>query len=323
MLIVKEDCFEYEFRDVPENIPEGTVLGRALFLSMDPTHILWTKLIPQYMPAVGLGTVMRCIQVCEVVKTTDPEKFPIGSAFNSVGGVAEYTLYPVSRCSPVVPNVPLSWNIGPYSVIQGLTAWVGYKICDPKAGETMVISGASGSVGSLAGQLAKTTGARVIGIAGGSEKCKEVVEVFGFDGCIDYKSESVASGLKRLCPNGVDSFFDNVGGDTLEAVLDQVNCFSRVAFCGAISTYDKIGQRASGIKNFEMILMRRVTVQGFICSDHLPALPEAMKDIGNLHTDGKLVQKEDIREAKIEDYVSVVNNLFTGGNKGKLIMKII
>lgn len=128
--------------------------------------------------------------------------------------------------------------------------------------------------------------------------------------------------MKRLCPTGIDCYFDNVGGTTLDAVLAQINVFSRVAFCGAISTYDSMADKAQGIKNFEMILMRRVTVQGFICVDHLATVAEAMAEIGALIASGKLVHKEDIREASIDDYVSVINNLYNGGNTGKLIIKL-
>lgn len=317
------DCFEFVNRPVPEILEAGTVLIQNLYLSMDPTNLIWAQEIPQYMPAVGLGTVMRCGGVGKVVKTTDEEKLPVGT-FVSTLGLAEFLVSPIASVNPVVPGVPLSYNLGPFSLVQGHTAWIGYKICDPKAGETIVVSGAAGAVGSLAGQLAKRTGARVIGVAGGPDKCRMVKEEFGFDDCLDYKgSESIVDGLKRLCPNGIDSYFDNVGGETLDAVLSLSNCYARIAFCGAISTYTgNMGSNAMGPKNFEMILMRRLTIQGFICVDHLASVPESFAEIGQALKAGQLKQKEDIREVDIESYVETVNNLFTGGNTGKLIIRL-
>ena len=139
------------------------------------------------MPGVGLNTIMRCAGYGTIVKTTDDEKWPVGKAVTGFFGVAEYSLVDFAGLFPVVPDVPATWNLGPFSVLQGHTAWVGYKICDPKVGETMVVSGAAGAVGLIAAQLGKSKGARVIGVAGGAEKCKFLTETLGLDGCIDYK----------------------------------------------------------------------------------------------------------------------------------------
>lgn len=318
-----KDCFEVRTKELPEALMPETVLVKVLYLSMDPTHAIWTKLIPQYMPAVGLNTAMRCLGIFEVVKSADESRFPIGFIGSGFTGIGEYSVLPFTGVNPAAPGAPVTWNVGPFSLIQGHTAWVGYKICDVKAGDTVVVSGAHGAVGSLAGQLAKSKGAYVVGIAGGPEKCKAVVDDFGFDACIDYKgSESIVDGLKRLCPKGIDSYLDNVGGSTLDAVLLHIKTFGRIAVCGGISEYANMGEKANGIKNWEMILMRRVTVQGYVVVDHLASVGEAMAEIGALAAAGKLVHKEDVRECDIADYVDVVNNLFTGGNKGKLIMKL-
>ena len=319
---ITEDCFRFEDIPLPDTLEEGTLLVENLYLSMDPTHLIWMQEIEQYMPAVGLNTVMRCLGLARVVKTTDA-KFPVGTIISGMVGIAEYAVMDFAGCNPIVTDVPVSWNLGPFSLLMGHTAWVGYKICDVKPGETMLVSGATGAVGSIAAQLGKIAGARVIGIAGGTAKCEYAVNVMGLDGCIDYKTEKVADGIKRLCPNGIDSFFDNVGGETLEAAISNMNCFGRIAFCGAISNYvGKMGNSASGPKNFEMILMRRLTVQGFVCVDHLASVGEAFAEIGDGLKSGKIKVKEDIKEGDVTDYVKTINLLFSSGNDGKLILKL-
>jgi len=196
-------------------------------------------------------------------------------------------------------------------------AWFGVKIIDPKEGDVVVVSGAAGAVGSVVGQLAKDKGAVVIGIAGGEEKCNYLKEM-GFDFAIDYKSENIGDKLKEYAPNGINGYFDNVGGEATEAVLINACNGMKIALCGSISEYD---DNWSGIKNFNMILMRRVTVKGFICLDHMGELGEARSAIMKLQKEGKLIFREDIREG-IENYVDVVNQLFCGGNKGKLMLRI-
>ena len=159
-----KDCFEVKNKELPESLEAGTVLVKVLYLSMDPTHVIWAKLIPQYMPAVGINTAMRCLGIFEVIKSSDEEKFPVGFIGHGFTGVASHCILKFGEVNPAAPGAPITYNVGPFSLIQGHTAWIGYKICDPKKDQTMVISGAAGAVGSTAGQLAKTTGARVIGI---------------------------------------------------------------------------------------------------------------------------------------------------------------
>ena len=262
-----------------------------------------------------------------MVKTSDESKLPVGAYVTTFAGLAEYLLLKIEQCTPVAPGVPLSWNLGPLFFGMGHTAWVGNKICDIKAGNTYVVSGAAGAVGSIAGQLAKLAGARVVGIAGGADKCAMLTTELGFDGAIDYKAgiSSVQTELRRLCPDGIDCYFDNVGGDILDCVLGQMNCFGRVAFCGAISTYsgDLEEGAGKGPVNYKMVLMRRLRVQGFLCRDHAASKPESTAEIMSAIQEGKLKFKEDVRGIlPIESYVDVLNLLFTGGNTGKLIMKI-
>lgn len=259
-----------------------------------------------------------------MVKTSDESRLPVGAYVTTFAGLAEYLLLKIEQCTPVAEGVPLSWNLGPLFFGMGHTAWVGNKICAIKPGDTYVVSGAAGAVGTIAGQLAKLAGARVIGIAGGADKCNFLTTELSFDGAIDYKANNVAADLDRLCPNGVDCYFDNVGGDILDCLLMKMNCFGRIAFCGAISTYsgDLEEGAGKGPANYKMILMRRLKIQGFLCRDHAASKPESTAEIMEGIKEGKIKFKEDIREAPIENYVDVLNLLFTGGNTGKLIMKI-
>lgn len=248
----------------------------------------------------------------------------MGAYVTTFAGLAEYLVLKFAQCNPVAPDVPLSWNLGPLFFGMGHTAWVGNKICAIKPGETYVVSGAAGAVGTIAGQLAKIAGARVIGIAGGAEKCAMLTNELGFDGAVDYKGNNVEAELDRLCPNGIDCYFDNVGGDILDFVLARMNCFGRIAFCGAISMYsgDLVEGESKGPVNYKMIFMRRLKVQGFLCRDHAASKKESEADVVAGIKEGKIHFKEDIRTARVEDYVGVLNLLFTGGNTGKLIMKI-
>ena len=258
------------------------------------------------------------------MKSSDESKLPVGSFVNTFAGLAEYLVLNIEKCTPVAPDCPLSWNLGPLFFGMGHTAWVGNKICAIKPGETYVISGAAGAVGTIAGQLAKIAGARVIGIAGGADKCNMLVNDLGFDGAVDYKKNDGEGQLDLLCPNGIDCYFDNVGGDILDFVLARMNCFGRIAFCGAISTYSgaqKEGE-CKGPKNYKMILMRRLTIQGFLCRDHAASKKESEADIVKGIKEGKIQFKEDIRTGCVEDYVRTVNLLFNGGNTGKLMLKI-
>lgn len=318
-----EENFRYETRTLPEDIhlEAGKVIVKVDYLSMDPTQMIWAQDIPQYMPACGLNTIMRSLGVGTIIKTSDEQNWPVGTVVSGMLGVVEFSLTDAAGLMRAIPDVPATWNIGPFHFIQGHTAWVGYKICNPKNSETMVVSGAAGAVGLLAAQLGKSQGARVIGVAGGSTKCKFLTEELGLDGAVDYKLGDVSAALKELCPNGIDCYFDNVGGSISEAVFDNANCGCRVAICGLISSYENKG--AYGPRNYEMILHRRMTIQGFIAADYLASTPQSIAEIKGLLAEGKLKLKEDIREGKVDDYVNTIRNLFSGGNHGKLLLKLI
>jgi NADPH-dependent curcumin reductase CurA len=215
--------------------------------------------------------------------------------------------------SPVDALSALGWT--------SLTAYFGLEdVGKPVAGETVVVSGAAGATGSVVGQLAKLKGCRVIGIAGGPEKCEWLTAELGFDGAIEYRSEDVSSRLKELCPNGINVFWDNVGGEILEAALNRLALHARVVFCGRISAYNDRAP-APGPRNYINILTRRARVQGFLVFDYLERMPEAMAELGSLLRSGKLRTREDLREG-LDSAPSALVDLFTGANTGKLIVHI-
>lgn len=307
------------------SISEGQVLVKNLYASIDPTHRIWMNgKKAQYMDPVLLGDIMRAATVGIIVESQN-EAYPIGKKVFGFGGICDYyvgipgiTLVEICTCESD-PGTADTFELSYGGLIIGLTAWHGInKIIEPKPGDVVVVSGAAGAVGSLAAQLAKNKGATVIGIAGGEEKCKYLTETLGLDYAIDYKVDDVDAKLKEYAPNGVAGYYDNVGGDATEAVLMNAKNGMSMALCGSISEYD---DNWSGIKNFNMILMRRIKVQGFINLDHVHELAEARTELIQLKKEGKLIVQEDMREG-IENYVDVVNQLFCGGNKGKLMLKI-
>merc|ERR1712232_1026032 len=190
------------------------------------------------------------------------------------------------------------------------------------AGQTLVVSGAAGAVGSIAAQLGKARGMRVVGVAGSDDKVQWLKNTLKLDGVINYKAEKVADGLDRCCPDGIDAYFDNVGGQTLEAVLLRMNTFGRIAYCGHIAGYNKGECDAVQVNQFQMVLMRRIKVQGFIVSDHLSDIVKCLADLLELYVAGKMVVNEDIDTSGIENYTKVVRKLYNGTNAGKLMMKV-
>jgi NADPH-dependent curcumin reductase CurA len=276
----------------------------------------------QYMPAVALGDVMRAISLAEVVESDDPN-FPVGSKHVCMGGCCEYfigspganILHPAGKS-----GLPLTADLSIMSIVIGLTAWHGVnKILCPTKDSIVVVSGAAGAVGSLVGQLAKQKGSKVIGICGGSAKCAWLKDELGFDLAIDYKTQDVEKVISEFAPEGVSHYFDNVGGQVSDAVLMNMSLYSRYALCGSISEYD---DSWNGQKNFNMILMKRIYVQGFICVDHVAdELALAQAEIEVLVQAGSIKYSEDIREG-LATYPSTVRLLMTGQNTGKLILKL-
>eukprot|EP00873_Tetraselmis_striata_P011632 jgi/Tetstr1/431896/TSEL_021385.t1 len=297
---------------------EGQVVVRNELISIDPTHRIWMSDRPQYMPPVELGEVMRAGSYAEVVESKFEGLKPGDKVF-AMGGVQDYAVAPGETLSKMDPNIKPEDAMSAFSVIIGLTAYHGMmKICQPKAGETVVVSGAAGAVGSMAGQMAKIAGARVIGVVGSASKAKWITEDLGFDGAINYKRDDIAAKLKELAPGGVDCYFDNTGGPVSDEVYLSFNNSARMALCGLIDAYNK--KDIPGPRSYSMILMRRVKVQGFICTDHMDEMPEMLEYMGKHVAAGEIKYNVDVREG-LDNYIEVVNLLFSGGNNGKLCLK--
>jgi len=313
---------EFRWNEAPIPQPaDGQVLVRNLWLSFDPTQRNW-MVLDSYVPKIPLGEVMRAFGVGQVIQSRHPD-FKPGELVQGGFGWQDYIAtdgrgFGGMRKLPsgVPPNLALS-----LFGITGPTAYFGITdIGQVKAGETVVVSGAAGSTGSVAGQIAKIKGCRVIGTAGGKEKCDWLVEVAGFDGAIDYKSEDIGVRLSALCPNGIDVFFDNVGGIVLNEVLARINLKARIVLCGAISRYND-AVPPPGPSNYFNLTPKRARMEGFIILDYGPRFPEAIEALGRWQREGRLVQKEDVAVG-LENAPRTLMRLFTGENFGKQLLKI-
>ncbi len=317
----------FQLREQPlRPLRDGEVLIRTHYLSLDPTNRVWMSDRPQYMPPVELGEVMRGFGLGEVIESRSA-KFAPGDSVTGLLGWQTHCysdgqgLRPLQKI-PTGLGVPARSFLGVLGLTGGLTAYFGMlAIGDPKPGETVVVSAAAGSVGSLAGQLAKRRGSRVIGIAGGADKCSFVTRELGFDACIDYRQEEVGAALDRLCPQGINVHFENVGGTILEAVLARLALRARVVLCGLISQYNG-EETATGPRNFDMLLHRRARLEGFIVSDFLTRFPEAYAELVPLVKNQQLVYREHIVDG-LENAPKAVCMLFDGSNLGKLLLRVL
>ncbi len=313
------DTFTYQ--QVPVGQPkEGQILVKNQYLSLDPAMRGWMNEGKSYIPPVGLGEVMRALGVGEVIASSHPD-FAVGDYVNGALGVQDYFLGEPQGFYKVDPKLaPLPVYLSALGM-TGMTAYFALlEVGAPKAGDTVVISGAAGAVGSIAGQIAKLKGCRVVGIAGGKEKCKVLIEELGFDGVIDYKNEDVIAGLKRECPKGVDVYFDNVGGDILDAVLSQLNFKARVIICGAISQYNN-KEAVKGPANYLSLLVNRARMEGFIVMDYADRYVAAGQEMAGWLAKGQLKSREHIVEG-LETFPETLMKLFSGENNGKLLLKV-
>ena len=311
------DTFELSEEVVPE-IGDGEALVRVDWISLDPTNRAWINDTPTYLPPVGIGEVMRAGGLGEVVASKN-SNYPVGQTVQGLVGWQEYAvasdamfLLPVNVAEGVSPSAYLG-ALG----TTGLTAWLGIRdIGKPQPGETVVVSAAAGSV---AGQLAKLSGARVVGIAGGPEKCTLLTDQLGFDAAVDHRADDWAAQLAAATPNGIDVDFENVGGVIMDAIFARLNIGARVALCGLISGYNSV-HPPPGPRAFGNLLVQRATLQGFIVLDHFDRAPEAIGEISGLIAEGKLTALETVVEG-FEQLPTAINMLFEGKNVGKLVVK--
>jgi NADPH-dependent curcumin reductase CurA len=319
--MVSPDNFEWRESPLPE-VGDGQFLVRNLYLSLDPAMRGWMSNMASYIPPVEIGEVMRGGTVARVIQSRNPDYRP-GDMVVGIFGWQDYAVSDGDGRMPVnkVPEgVPPTLPIGALGLTT-LTAYFGLKeIGQPREGETVVVSGAAGATGSMVGQLAKIWGCRVVGIAGGGEKCAWLTGELGFDEAIDYKSEPVAARLREICPKGLDVYFDNVGGELLEAALANLAMHARVVICGAISAYNS-SEPPPGPRNYMNLLVRRSRMEGFLVFDFLSRSAEALAELVPLVIEGKLRYREDIRDG-LESAPAALLDLFTGANKGKLLVKI-
>lgn len=304
---------------LPE-LKDGQALARVRYLSMDPTMRVW-MVVDTYLPAVGLGEVMRAFGFAEIIESRHPE-YKKGDRVTGLTGLQEYVIIDNSekRSFQKVPKIPFVSDTVFLGVlgINGLTAFFGMEIAQAKKGETLVVSAAAGATGSIAGQIGKIQGCRVVGIAGNDEKCAWITKELGFDAAINYKHPDWKEKLAAATPNGIDIDFENVGGEIMNAVLDRMNLHGKVVLCGLISGYTK---GDPGMASFGTVLVKRLRVQGFIILDSAPRFMEAATQLGQWKMFGKLKDRETIVEG-LEKAPEAINMLFTGGNIGKLIVKV-
>lgn len=320
---------DWKYTEEPVADPgEGQVVIKILYLSLDPAMRGWMNDARSYIEPVKIGDVMRAGGVGRVIASTNPG-FAVGDYVTGVLGVQEFTTSDGKGLTKVDPNagtknggkpIPLPVFISALGM-PGLTAYFGLlEVGQAKAGDTVVVSGAAGAVGMVVGQIAKIKGCRVVGIAGGPEKCAYVVKELGFDACIDYKAEDVKKALHEHCPKGVNVYFDNVGGEILDAVLIFLARGARVVICGAISQYNS----TSGVKgpsNYLSLLVNGARMEGFVVFHYAARYAEGIRDMATWMAQGKLKSKEDIVEG-LETFPETLCKLFSGENFGKLVLKV-
>ena len=318
---VDENTYDLVSEPAPE-IGEGEALVRVKWISIDPTNRTWIGETPTYLPPVAIGEVMRGLGLGEVVASNN-ENFPVGALVNGITGWQDYTV--ISDENPLMV-IPDGVEADPAQLLgmmgmTGCTAYFGMlEIGEPKEGETVVVSAAAGAVGTVAGQLAKMKGARVVGIAGGPEKCAWLTDELGFDAAVDYKADDWQKQLAAATPDGIDVDFENVGGEIMEAVFARLNIRARVVLCGLISGYNE-EEPPAGPRSFGNLLINRVKLQGFIILDYYPRFGEAIRDLSQWVAEGKLRSEETVVEG-FEELPNALNMLFAGENKGKLVVRI-
>jgi NADPH-dependent curcumin reductase CurA len=304
----------------------GGVLVKTLLLSLDPAMRGWMNEGKSYIAPVGIGEVMRAGGIGQVIESKDPA-FAAGDLVSAGLGVQEYALieagqaqrFGLHRIDTRLGSATQWLNV---LGMPGMTAYFGLlDVGQPKAGETVVVSGAAGAVGQTVGQLARLKGCRVVGIAGGPAKCEWVVRELGFDACIDYKAGNVKAALKEHCPKGIDVYFDNVGGEILDDVLARIGHGARIVICGAISQYNNT-TAVQGPKNYLSLLVNRARMEGIVVFDYADRFPLAVAELAGYLKDGRMKSREDVMDGGIPAFPQALAKLFTGENFGKLVLHV-
>jgi hypothetical protein len=312
------DTWELTEEAVPDP-GDGELVVEALYVSLDPAMRTWLNEGESYVPPVGVGEVMRALGVGQVIASRDAS-FEEGDHVTGLVGVQRYAVVPAKRVVKVDDSlVPLTCHLNALG-IPGMTAYFGLlEIGHPNAGETVVVSAAAGAVGSLAGQIARIKGCRAIGIAGGEEKCRLLTGEYGFDAAIDYKTADVSRELRRLCPDGIDVFFDNVGGAILEAALRNLARGARIVICGAVSQYNE--RSMAGPRNYMNLLVKRARMEGFVIFDYADRYAEAGRELAGWIASGQLISREHV-VAGLETFPETLLMLYRGENIGKLVLGV-
>ncbi len=313
-----------DWEHVSEQVPEpgeGEVLVKVLYLSLDPAMRGWMNDARSYVPPVGIGETMRALGAGRVIASRHPD-IEVGAHVTGLFGAQEYVCLAGAAAMPAdTALAALPVHLGTLGM-TGMTAYFGLlDIGKPKPGETVVVSGAAGAVGGLVGQIAKLKGARAVGIAGGEQKCGYIVDELGFDAAIDYKAENVLSALGEHCPNGIDVYFDNVGGEILDAALARLALHARVAICGAISQYNATGPMR-GPSNYMSLLVNRASMTGFLVFDFADRYVEGVSQMAEWLRKGELVSREEVFTGGIDAFPEALLRLFESKNTGKLVLEV-
>jgi NADPH-dependent curcumin reductase CurA len=319
--MVDESTTRMEEVQLPD-LQDGEAMVEVRYISIDPTIRTWMDDAPGYLPPIGIGEVVRSGGIGEVIESRCEAYAPGQLVFGMTGWQERLIADAGERAMQPLPDgVPPTLALSALGV-TGMTAYFGMlDVGRVEEGDVVVVSGAAGATGSTAGQIAKVKGAaKVVGIAGGPEKCRHIVEDLGFDEAIDYKNENVAARLREACPEGIDLYFDNVGGEILNACLGQLAMRGRVVLCGAISGYND-REKASGPVNYVNLLIRRGRMEGFIILDYFDRFPQAQAEMAGWLAQGKVKSSEHIVEG-LENAPEALNLLFTGGNTGKVMVKL-
>jgi hypothetical protein len=312
---------DWERTTEPVTAPaDGEFLAKVHYISLDPAMRGWMNEGKSYIPPVGIGEVMRAGGVAEVIESRHP-KFGKGDFVSGTFGVQQYATSNgkgVVRVDPKLAPLPVYLNV---LGMPGMTAYFGLlEVGKPVAGNTVVVSGAAGAVGATVGQIARIKGCRAVGIAGGADKCRYLTDELGFDAAIDYKHEDVKAALKSHCPQGIDVYFDNVGGDILDAALARLARGARIVICGAISQYNNM-EKMRGPANYMSLLVNRARMEGMVVFDYADRYGEAAREMAGWMAAGRLKSREDIVDG-IDAFPDALLKLFSGANFGKLVLKV-